>query len=178
MNRQNWNWTMGFAKWKRGEKHVFTVCAQSEEVSFLDQCEEPDTKVFHQIGQTWNKVIQGVPHRCSCYGNGIGEHACEPLQSTGKRSHNFLNVHANSTENKMQGCQVCGLCVPLHLLLWVVFCGMKVAWFCSSAFIPDVRRVRILGMRVTCFEFSFLGWVQWTDFVLQILQPCGIPLTL
>ncbi|XP_056619198.1 fibronectin 1b isoform X1 [Triplophysa dalaica] len=48
----------------------------------IDQCQEPDTKVFHQIGQTWNKVIQGVPHRCSCYGNGIGEQACEPLQST------------------------------------------------------------------------------------------------
>lgn len=53
---------------------------------FLDQCQEPETKVFYQIGQTWNKVIQGVPYRCSCYGNGIGELACEPLQSTGKRS--------------------------------------------------------------------------------------------
>ncbi|KAA0722725.1 Fibronectin [Triplophysa tibetana] len=48
----------------------------------IDQCQELDTKVFHQIGQTWNKVIQGVPHRCSCYGNGIGEQACEPLEST------------------------------------------------------------------------------------------------
>ncbi|XP_056114645.1 fibronectin 1b isoform X2 [Rhinichthys klamathensis goyatoka] len=48
----------------------------------IDQCQEPETKVFYQIGQTWNKVIQGVPYRCSCYGNGIGELACEPLQST------------------------------------------------------------------------------------------------
>ncbi|XP_058616190.1 fibronectin 1b isoform X2 [Onychostoma macrolepis] len=48
----------------------------------IDQCQEPETKVFYQIGETWNKVIQGVPYRCSCYGNGIGELACEPLQST------------------------------------------------------------------------------------------------
>ncbi|KAL1282799.1 hypothetical protein QQF64_001602, partial [Cirrhinus molitorella] len=48
----------------------------------IDQCQEPETKVFYQIGDTWNKVIQGTPYRCSCYGNGIGELACEPLQST------------------------------------------------------------------------------------------------
>uniref|UniRef100_A0A673G3A8 Fibronectin n=1 Tax=Sinocyclocheilus rhinocerous TaxID=307959 RepID=A0A673G3A8_9TELE len=49
----------------------------------IDQCQEPESKAFYQIGETWNKVIQGVPYRCSCYGNGIGELACEPLQSTG-----------------------------------------------------------------------------------------------
>ncbi|KAG1938026.1 fibronectin-like isoform X2 [Pimephales promelas] len=48
----------------------------------IDQCQEPETKVFYQIGQTWNKAIHGIPYRCSCYGNGIGELACEPLQST------------------------------------------------------------------------------------------------
>ncbi|XP_016094847.1 fibronectin-like isoform X4 [Sinocyclocheilus grahami] len=48
----------------------------------IDQCQEPETKVFYQTGDTWNKDIQGVPYRCSCYGNGIGELACEPLQST------------------------------------------------------------------------------------------------
>uniref|UniRef100_A0A9J7ZU96 Fibronectin n=1 Tax=Cyprinus carpio carpio TaxID=630221 RepID=A0A9J7ZU96_CYPCA len=48
----------------------------------IDQCQEPETKGFYQIGETWNKVIQGVPYRCSCYGNGIGELSCEPLQST------------------------------------------------------------------------------------------------
>uniref|UniRef100_A0A671QML9 Fibronectin n=1 Tax=Sinocyclocheilus anshuiensis TaxID=1608454 RepID=A0A671QML9_9TELE len=48
----------------------------------IDQCQEPETKVFYQTGETWNKVIQGVPYRCSCYGNDIGELACEPLQST------------------------------------------------------------------------------------------------
>uniref|UniRef100_A0A671N220 Fibronectin n=1 Tax=Sinocyclocheilus anshuiensis TaxID=1608454 RepID=A0A671N220_9TELE len=47
-----------------------------------DQCQEPESKAFYQIGETWNKVMQGVPYRCSCYGNGIGELACEPLQST------------------------------------------------------------------------------------------------
>ncbi|XP_051558111.1 fibronectin 1b isoform X2 [Myxocyprinus asiaticus] len=48
----------------------------------IDQCQEPETKVFYQIGETWNKVNQGIQYRCSCYGNGIGELACEPLQST------------------------------------------------------------------------------------------------
>ncbi|XP_059408176.1 fibronectin-like isoform X2 [Carassius carassius] len=48
----------------------------------IDQCQEPGSKAFYQIGETWNKVIQGIPYRCSCYGNGIGELACEPLQST------------------------------------------------------------------------------------------------
>ncbi|XP_051982338.1 fibronectin 1b isoform X2 [Xyrauchen texanus] len=48
----------------------------------IDQCQEPETKVFYQIGETWNKVNQGIPYRCSCYGNGVGELACEPLQST------------------------------------------------------------------------------------------------
>ncbi|XP_026060465.1 fibronectin-like isoform X4 [Carassius auratus] len=48
----------------------------------IDQCQDQETKVFYQIGETWNKVIQSIPYRCSCYGNGIGELSCEPLQST------------------------------------------------------------------------------------------------
>ncbi|MCI4393535.1 hypothetical protein PGIGA_G00158520 [Pangasianodon gigas] len=47
----------------------------------IDQCQEAETKVFYQIGETWDKVSHGVRYRCTCYGNGIGEHACEPLQS-------------------------------------------------------------------------------------------------
>ncbi|XP_035390900.1 fibronectin 1b isoform X2 [Electrophorus electricus] len=48
----------------------------------IDQCQEPETKTFYQIGETWDKVIHAIRYRCSCYGNGIGELACEPLQST------------------------------------------------------------------------------------------------
>ncbi|XP_052403100.1 fibronectin 1b isoform X2 [Carassius gibelio] len=48
----------------------------------IDQCQDQETKVFYQIGETWNKVIQSISYRCSCYGNGIGELSCEPLQST------------------------------------------------------------------------------------------------
>ncbi|XP_017312739.1 fibronectin 1b isoform X2 [Ictalurus punctatus] len=47
----------------------------------IDQCQEAETKVFYQIGETWDKVSHGVRYRCTCYGNGIGEHACEPLES-------------------------------------------------------------------------------------------------
>ncbi|KAL2087975.1 hypothetical protein ACEWY4_016803 [Coilia grayii] len=47
----------------------------------IDQCQEPETKVFYQIGESWDKVIHGARYRCYCHGNGIGEHACEPLQA-------------------------------------------------------------------------------------------------
>ncbi|XP_031414970.1 fibronectin 1b isoform X7 [Clupea harengus] len=47
----------------------------------IDQCQEPETKAFYQIGESWDKVIHGARYRCYCQGNGIGEHACEPLQA-------------------------------------------------------------------------------------------------
>ncbi|XP_038557202.1 fibronectin 1b [Micropterus salmoides] len=47
----------------------------------IDQCQEPQTRAFHQIGETWDKVIRNIHYRCYCYGNGIGEIRCEPLQS-------------------------------------------------------------------------------------------------
>ncbi|XP_063068358.1 fibronectin 1b isoform X3 [Engraulis encrasicolus] len=47
----------------------------------IDQCQEPETKVYYQIGESWDKVIHGARYRCYCHGNGLGEHACEPLQS-------------------------------------------------------------------------------------------------
>uniref|UniRef100_A0A672KIL6 Fibronectin n=1 Tax=Sinocyclocheilus grahami TaxID=75366 RepID=A0A672KIL6_SINGR len=46
-----------------------------------DQCQEPETRVFYQIGESWDKPIQGIHYRCYCYGNGIGELSCEPQQS-------------------------------------------------------------------------------------------------
>ncbi|XP_034536886.1 fibronectin 1b isoform X2 [Notolabrus celidotus] len=46
----------------------------------IDQCQEPETRVFHQVGETWDKVLHGVYYRCYCYGNGIGEMRCEPQQ--------------------------------------------------------------------------------------------------
>uniref|UniRef100_A0A8B9KD53 Fibronectin n=1 Tax=Astyanax mexicanus TaxID=7994 RepID=A0A8B9KD53_ASTMX len=49
----------------------------------IDQCQEPESKAFYQIGETWDKVIQGIRYRCYCHGNGIGEQACEPLLSSG-----------------------------------------------------------------------------------------------
>ncbi|KTG01456.1 hypothetical protein cypCar_00014182 [Cyprinus carpio] len=47
----------------------------------IDQCQEPETRVFYQIGESWDKFIQGIHYRCYCYGNGIGELSCEPQQS-------------------------------------------------------------------------------------------------
>lgn len=46
-----------------------------------DQCQEPETRAFYQIGESWDKVIHGIMYKCYCYGNGIGELSCEPQQS-------------------------------------------------------------------------------------------------
>ncbi|XP_061774477.1 fibronectin 1a [Nerophis ophidion] len=47
----------------------------------IDQCQEPETRAFYQIGESWDKVISGIMYKCYCYGNGIGELSCEPQQS-------------------------------------------------------------------------------------------------
>ncbi|XP_015808945.3 fibronectin 1b isoform X3 [Nothobranchius furzeri] len=47
----------------------------------IDQCQEPENKVFYQIGDQWDKVISGIHYRCYCYGNGNGEMRCEPMQT-------------------------------------------------------------------------------------------------
>ncbi|XP_028992858.1 fibronectin 1a [Betta splendens] len=47
----------------------------------IDQCQEPETRTFYQIGESWDKVIHGIMYKCYCYGNGIGELSCEPQQS-------------------------------------------------------------------------------------------------
>ncbi|XP_029974900.1 fibronectin-like isoform X2 [Salarias fasciatus] len=52
----------------------------------VDQCQEPQTRVFYQIGETWDKVSHGILYRCYCYGNGVGEMRCEP-------QHNYQGGH-------------------------------------------------------------------------------------
>ncbi|XP_022595848.1 fibronectin-like [Seriola dumerili] len=47
----------------------------------IDQCQEPETRTFYQIGESWDKLIQGIMYKCYCYGNGVGELSCEPQQS-------------------------------------------------------------------------------------------------
>ncbi|XP_031137641.1 fibronectin 1a isoform X2 [Sander lucioperca] len=47
----------------------------------IDQCQEPETRAFYKIGDSWDKVIHGIMYKCYCYGNGIGELSCEPQQS-------------------------------------------------------------------------------------------------
>uniref|UniRef100_W5MV81 Fibronectin n=1 Tax=Lepisosteus oculatus TaxID=7918 RepID=W5MV81_LEPOC len=46
----------------------------------IDQCQEPETRVFYQVGESWDKVIHGIQYKCYCYGNGIGELSCLPSQ--------------------------------------------------------------------------------------------------
>uniref|UniRef100_A0AAY4CMT9 Fibronectin n=1 Tax=Denticeps clupeoides TaxID=299321 RepID=A0AAY4CMT9_9TELE len=52
----------------------------------VDQCQEPESRVFYQIGESWEKVINGIQYKCYCYGNGIGELSCEPQQSYAGKS--------------------------------------------------------------------------------------------
>ncbi|KAK5874170.1 hypothetical protein PBY51_019143 [Eleginops maclovinus] len=47
----------------------------------IDQCQEPQTRTFYQIGDAWEKSIHGIHYRCYCYGNGVGELRCEPQQT-------------------------------------------------------------------------------------------------
>uniref|UniRef100_A0A8C4ZWN3 Fibronectin n=1 Tax=Gadus morhua TaxID=8049 RepID=A0A8C4ZWN3_GADMO len=46
----------------------------------VDQCQEPVTQTFYQIGESWDKTNQGIPYLCTCLGNGAGEMTCEPQQ--------------------------------------------------------------------------------------------------
>ncbi|KAJ3593127.1 hypothetical protein NHX12_005464 [Muraenolepis orangiensis] len=46
----------------------------------IDQCQEAVTQAFYQIGDSWDKVNQGIPYLCTCLGNGAGEMTCEPQQ--------------------------------------------------------------------------------------------------
>ncbi|XP_075140069.1 fibronectin isoform X5 [Leptodactylus fuscus] len=45
----------------------------------VDQCQETETRKFYQIGESWEKNVNGVSYQCYCYGNGIGEWHCQPL---------------------------------------------------------------------------------------------------
>ncbi|XP_012738023.3 fibronectin 1a [Fundulus heteroclitus] len=47
----------------------------------IDHCQDPETRTNYQVGESWDKVIQGVMYKCICYGNGVAEHGCEPQLS-------------------------------------------------------------------------------------------------
>uniref|UniRef100_A0A3B4BZY1 Fibronectin n=1 Tax=Pygocentrus nattereri TaxID=42514 RepID=A0A3B4BZY1_PYGNA len=67
----------------------------------IDQCQEPETRVFYQIGESWDKVIHGIHYRCYCYGNGIGELSCEPQQSfSGECGHRPVQVIITEAGNQ------------------------------------------------------------------------------
>ncbi|KAG8559130.1 hypothetical protein GDO81_017253 [Engystomops pustulosus] len=44
----------------------------------VDQCQETETRKFYQIGESWEKNVNGVSYQCYCYGKGIGEWHCQP----------------------------------------------------------------------------------------------------
>lgn len=56
----------------------------------LDQCQEPETRAFYQIGESWDRMINGIMYKCYCYGNGVGELSCEPQQSYPGKMLNWL----------------------------------------------------------------------------------------
>uniref|UniRef100_A0A8C9V6C2 Fibronectin n=1 Tax=Scleropages formosus TaxID=113540 RepID=A0A8C9V6C2_SCLFO len=62
-----------------------------------DQCQEPETRAFYQIGESWDKLVRGIRYRCYCYGNGKGELSCEPQHPGGQRP-----VHVIITETGNQ----------------------------------------------------------------------------
>lgn len=57
-----------------------------------DQCQEPQTRAFYQIGESWDKVIHNNRYRCYC--NGPGEMSCQPQGTQGRR--NILCLSASS----------------------------------------------------------------------------------
>ncbi|XP_036401913.1 fibronectin 1a isoform X1 [Megalops cyprinoides] len=65
----------------------------------IDQCQEPETRLFYQIGESWDKQIHGIRYRCHCYGNGIGELSCEP-QQTGPGGSRPVQVIITETGNQ------------------------------------------------------------------------------
>ncbi|XP_069839300.1 fibronectin isoform X4 [Dendropsophus ebraccatus] len=44
----------------------------------VDQCQETESRKFYQIGESWEKNVNGVSYQCYCYGNSIGEWHCQP----------------------------------------------------------------------------------------------------
>lgn len=78
----------------------------------IDQCQEPQTRTFYQIGETWEKVIHGIRYRCYCYGNGIGEMRCEPLQNFQGRENNVPNISLKLLSTSV-GVQICSCRVSM-----------------------------------------------------------------
>lgn len=77
-----------------------TWCPGSLLFSPTDQCQEPQTRSFYQIGESWDKVINNARYHCYCYGNGIGELRCEPPQTyPGRKKTQHYNVMFKSKIN-------------------------------------------------------------------------------
>lgn len=65
-----------------------------------DQCQEPQTRTFYQIGESWDKVINNARYHCYCYGNGIGELRCEPPQTfSGRKKTQHYDIMLKSMIN-------------------------------------------------------------------------------
>lgn len=83
----------------------FTVVSvtHSGELSLVpsDQCQDSETRTFYQIGDSWEKYVHGVRYQCYCYGRGIGEWHCQPLQTyPGKKPHRKLTQLLGKTWRK------------------------------------------------------------------------------
>lgn len=89
-----------------------------------DQCQEPETRAFYKIGESWDKVIHGVMYKCYCYGNGIGELSCEPQQSYPGKMLNILYIRVgwcNDTAycwTDLRFCHTAYMAVTGYIRLW------------------------------------------------------------
>ncbi len=82
--------------------------------SMTDQCQEPQTRAFHQIGDTWDKVLHGIHYRCYCYGNGVGEMRCEPQQNYQGWKKNLSNINSLKPKSPLVSLQLCFCRVGLN----------------------------------------------------------------
>lgn len=73
-----WKYTLWHSNWNKclaGVLHV-TLCLLVP----LDQCQDNDSGMIYQIGDTFQKTINGLIYLCHCNGRGIGEWTCESKQ--------------------------------------------------------------------------------------------------
>ncbi|TNM90927.1 hypothetical protein fugu_003216 [Takifugu bimaculatus] len=115
----------------------------------VDQCQEPQTRTFYQIGESWDKVLHNKQYRCYCYGNGIGEMSCQPQgsQPGGHIPVRVIITEAGKQPNShpIQWNPPSSVHITQYILKWRIKNSMK-AW--REATIPGhINSYTISGLR-------------------------------
>ncbi|XP_056873860.1 fibronectin 1b isoform X2 [Takifugu flavidus] len=115
----------------------------------VDQCQEPQTRAFYQIGESWDKVLHNKQYRCYCYGNGIGEMSCQPQgsQPGGHIPVRVIITEAGKQPNShpIQWNPPSSVHITQYILKWRIKNSMK-AW--REATIPGhINSYTISGLR-------------------------------